>query len=313
MSDQEPQASAPEAPASAPEPQASAPAAHRQAPQHRRRAPRQPQAVPAVGFLVMAFTDENAADQALDAMKAAKKQQQFYFEDAAVIRQDPKGKVHYHETGDMSTRKGSGIGALVGGVLGILGGPAGVALGAGVGAAVGAAVAAPDKGFRNESLGTIGVALKPGASAVAAITSRDFLKAVQQQVPIEETREFIARLSARLSARLGENMNVAIGLLLTPDGLAIKEIAANEETTEVMGAVITDDAVVVGAAVVTAEGVAYEIAGATAEGAVMEAGVITDESAVVVDAVVVPDAVVPAEDEKPTATAPAAPTDAATA
>ena len=47
----------------------------------------QQQGIPAVGFLVVAFTDEMAADQALDAMKAAKKQQQFYFEDAAVIRQ----------------------------------------------------------------------------------------------------------------------------------------------------------------------------------------------------------------------------------
>ena len=87
----------------------------------------------------MAFTDETIADQALDAMKAAKKQQQFYFEDAAVIRQDVNGKVHYHETGDMSTGKGAGIGALVGGVIGILGGPAGIALGAGAGAAVGGA------------------------------------------------------------------------------------------------------------------------------------------------------------------------------
>ena len=91
------------------------------------------QVVPAVGFLVVAFTDENAADQALDAMKDAKKQQTFYFENAAVIKQDPDGKVHYHETGDMSTGKGAGIGALVGGVLGILGGPAGVVVGAGTG------------------------------------------------------------------------------------------------------------------------------------------------------------------------------------
>ena len=52
------------------------------------------QGVPAVGLLVIAFTEETAADQALDAMKNAKKQQQFYFEDAAVIRQDAEGKVH---------------------------------------------------------------------------------------------------------------------------------------------------------------------------------------------------------------------------
>jgi uncharacterized membrane protein len=243
------------------------------------------QGVTAVGFLVVAFTDEWAADQALDAMKNAKKQQQFYFEDAAVIRQDANGKVHYHETGDMSTGKGAGIGALVGGVLGILGGPAGVALGAGVGAAVGGAVTAKDKGFRNESLSTVGVALRPETSAVAVITSRDFLKAVQQQVPVDEIRAAVANLAAALSNELAENKNVAIGLLLTADGLAIKKIAANAETTEVVGAVITGDVVIGGAAVVTAEGAAYEVAVVTAAGAVVEAGVITAEGASVADVV----------------------------
>ena len=249
----------------------------------------QQQGVPAVGFLVMAFLDETAADQTLDAMKQAKKQGKFYFEDAAVIRQDAQGKVHYHETGELGTGKGAGIGALVGGIVGVLGGPVGVALGAGVGAAVGAA-ASGDKGFRNESLGTVGVALKPGTSAIAAITSHDFLRAVQKQVPIEQTRATVSNLAAELSARLGENKNVAIGLLLTENGLAIKEIAANEETAEVVGAMITDDTTIVGAAVATADGVAYQIVGATKEGVAAEVGVITDEGAVIVDAVALAEA-----------------------
>ena len=259
------------------------------------------QGIPAVGFLVVAFLDEMAADQALDAMKEAKKQQQFYFEDAAVIRQDAQGKVHYHETGEMSTGKGAGIGALVGGVLGVLGGPAGVALGSGAGAAVGAAISSRDKGFRNESLGTVGVALKPGTSAIAAITSHDFLKAVQQQVPIDQIRTAVGNLAAEISARLGENKNVAIGLLLTEVGLAVREIAANEDTTEVVGAVITADAAIVGAAVATADGAAYQIVGVTAEGTVAEAGVITDEGAVIVDAVAPAEA--PAADAVPAAPA----------
>ncbi|MBP8292966.1 MAG: DUF1269 domain-containing protein [Caldilineaceae bacterium] len=246
----------------------------------------QQQGVPVVGFLVMAFLDEYAADAALDAMKSAKKQQGFYFEDAAVIRQDAQGRVHYHETGDMKTGKGAGIGALVGGVLGILGGPAGVALGAGVGAAVGGAMSAGDKGFRNENLSTVGIALRPGTSAVAAITSHEFLKAVQQQVPIDDIRTAVANLATELSNRLGEGKNVAIGLLLAEEGLAIKEIAADDETTEVLGAVITDTAALVGSAVITSEGIAYEIAGATADGAAVEAGVITDEGAVVASVLV---------------------------
>jgi uncharacterized membrane protein len=243
------------------------------------------QGIPAVGFLVMAFTDEHTADQALDAMKSAKKQGQFYFEDAAVIRQDSNGKVHYHETGDMKAGKGATIGALVGGVVGVLGGPAGVALGAGAGAAVGGAVAHKDKGFRDESLSTVGVALMPGTSAIAAITSHDFLKAVQQQVAVENIRAIVSNLAAELSNRLAEGKDVAIGLLLAEDGLAIREIAADEESTEVIGAVITSDLVATGAAVFTADGVAYEITAATEEGAVMETGVITGEGAMITDVV----------------------------
>lgn len=254
----------------------------------------QQQGIPAVGFLVMAFTDENAADQALDAMKEAKKQQKFYFEDAAVIRQDANGKVHYRETGDMSTGKGAGIGALVGGVLGLLGGPAGVALGAAAGTAVGGALAHGDKGFRNESLNTVGTALMPGNSAIAVITSRDFLKAVQQNVPIENIRTAVSNLAAELSNELAVGKDVAIGLLLTESGLAIKKIAADENSAEVVGAVITADVVIGGAAVVTAEGAAYEIGVVTAEGGAVAAGVIPAEGAVVVDAIA-EDAAAPGE------------------
>jgi len=199
MSDSDPQAAAPQAAA----PQDAAP--QDAAPQAAAPQDAAPQASPAVGFLVVAFTDATAADQALDAMKDAKRQQQFYFEDAAVITQDAQGKVKYHETGDMSAGKGAGIGALVGGVIGILAGPAGVVVGAGAGAAIGAAFAAHDGGFKNENLKTIGVALKPNTSAVAVITSHDFLKAMQNQVPIEDIRTVVSNLAAELSTQLAAN------------------------------------------------------------------------------------------------------------
>jgi uncharacterized membrane protein len=255
-----------------------------------------------VGFLVMAFNDEKAGDAALDAMKKAKKEKQFYFEEAAVIRQDAKGKVHYSETGDMGTGKGAGIGALVGGVLSLLGGPIGLAVGAGLGAAVGALAASKDSGFRNESLNMVGVALKPGTSAVVTITSHEFLKAVQKQVPVENIRESVANLSNHLGDRLKEGKDVALGILLTDAGLAMQEIAVNDESAEVVGAVITSDAIVAGSAIVTKEGMGYEMVAATpegvafekgvgtAEGAVVQTGVITAEGATVVEAVLLPEA-----------------------
>jgi len=246
----------------------------------------QQQGVPAVGFLVMAFTDETSADDALKAMKDAKKHKQFYFEDAAVIKQDADGSVHHHETGDMSTGKGAGAGALIGGILGILGGPVGIAAGAGAGAAIGAVAAHGDAGFNDESLKTIGVALQPGTSALAAITSHDFLKAVQKEVGAEEIQTAVSNLASEISARLSEGKSMAFGLILAEDGLMVKEVAVGEDSVEVVGAVITDDAVLAGAAVATADGVAYEVGAATEDGAVMEAGVVTEDGAVIVDDVV---------------------------
>jgi len=262
----------------------------------------QEQGKPAVGFLVVAFTDENLADQALAELKEAKSKKEFDFEDAAVIRQDADGKVKYYETGDMGAGKGAGIGALVGGVLGILGGPVGVLLGAGIGAGIGGVAASGDKGYRDENLNTVGVALKPGTSAIALITSHEALKAIQQSVPIEDIHTAVGNLSEELSARLAENKNVAIGLILSEDGLAVAEIAANEDGAQVVGAVITSDGIVAGEAVITDEGVAYKVAGANADGAAMEAGVITDEGAVVVDAVATPELPESREssDDKPT-------------
>ena len=111
----------------------------------------------------------------------------------------------------------------------------------------------------------------------------------------------MSNLAAELSAQLGEGKDVAIGLLLTEQGLAIKEIAADADSAQVVGAVITGDAAVVGAAVVTAEGAAYKVAVVTPEGAAAEAGVITDQGAVVADTAAPADA--PATDAAPAAPA----------
>jgi len=246
----------------------------------------QTQGVAAVGILVTAFTEETAGDEALKAMKDAKKQGQFYFEDAAVIRQDTQGKVHYQETGDMRTGKGAGAGALIGGMLGILGGPAGIALGASAGAAIGAAAAHGDAGYRDEGLRTVGTALKPGTSAVTAITSNAFLSAVQKQVPVENIRQFVSNLAAEISARLDEGKSVALGVILAETGLAFKEVAVDESSAQVIGLAITNDAVVAGGAVATADRLDYGVAAATEEGTVVEVGTMSKEGALIVDDVV---------------------------
>jgi uncharacterized membrane protein len=246
-------------------------------------------AVPAVGFLVMAFTEEKAGDQALEVMKKGKKQKTFYFEEAAVIRQGANGKVHYKETGDIKTGKGARTGALIGGILGIFGGPGGVALGTGTGAAVGAAVSHKDAGFRDESLNTVGLALKPGTSGVVAITSKAFLKAVQKQVPVEAIREFVANLSQEISNKLNEGKSLALGVILTEGGLAAKEVAVNDESAEVIVLAVNQDAALTAAAVVTKDEVDYGVAVTTKAGEYFEAGVVTKEGEKIVATAILPE------------------------
>lgn len=256
----------------------------------------QEKAVAGVGILVAAFPDENAGEEALKALKQARKKRQVYFEDAAVIRQDAEGGVHYHETGDMSTGKGAGAGAIVGGLIGILGGPAGIVIGAGAGALVGGAFAHGDAGFADEGLEQLGVALKPDTSAVALVTSGAFLHAVRKQADDAQLREALGNIGSELSARLDEGKSVALGMVLTEEGIAVQEVAANNEVAEVIGVVVTEDGVLAGEAVATEEGAAYavaatdgeaveyEVGAATEDAAAVEHGVVTEEGAVIAGA-----------------------------
>jgi hypothetical protein len=162
-----------------------------------------------------------------------------------------------------------------------------------------------DSGFRDESLNTVGLALKPGTSAVVAITSTAFLKAVQKQVPVENIREFVKNLSLEISNKLNEGKSLALGVILTENGLAAQEVAVNEKSTEVIVMAVNQDAALTAAAVITEEGAAYEVVGATKDAAFLEAGVVTAEGAVIVDDVATAEGeaaavtvIVPAEEEK---------------
>jgi uncharacterized membrane protein len=233
-------------------------------------------------LFVAAYVDERGADQALDALKEAKRRNEFYFDDAAVIRRGAEGKVHIKETGDMSSGKGAAIGALLGGVVGLLTGPVGWA--AAGGAAVGAIAAHHDAGFSKESLKEIGSALPNGTSALAATTSKDFVEAVRKQADEGETLTLASDIAAEINERLTARQDVLLSMVLTEEGVAASEVVSSPSEVAVFGIIATEEGVVVGQAVATEEGVAYEVAAATEDEAVYEAGVATEEGIVVVDA-----------------------------
>ena len=52
------------------------------------------------GIIVAAYVDEGAADQVLEKVNEAKKEERFQYWDEAVIRKDERGRYHYSETKD---------------------------------------------------------------------------------------------------------------------------------------------------------------------------------------------------------------------
>lgn len=202
------------------------------------------QTIEGIGILVAAFPEEQSGEKALKVLKEAKDLHYVNFDNVALVRQDAEGGVHYHETGDMSTGKGSGIGALIGGVIGILGGPLGIVASAGAGAIVGGIAAHGDAGFEDESLEELGVALKPSTSAVAISTSDKFLHAVRKQVSDEDMRTAVSDLSAQLLAKIENNLNVALGIELSEEGLLIQEVAVEEKLDNLIGIIAAKDGVI---------------------------------------------------------------------
>jgi len=247
--------------------------------------------VAGVGMLVAAFVEERGADKALEGMKEAKKSGDFFFDDAAVIRSDDKGKVHISETGDMSTGKGAGIGAGIGAVISLIGGPATLAASALAGAAVGALAVHKDSGFDQDSLKEIGAALPAGTSAIAATTSKKFVEEVRKASEQGETLSIAKDFAGDIQAHLQARQDVLYTVVLTEEGIGVAKVVSSPTMLAVFGIAASESGVVAGQAVVTGEGAAYEVVAGDEEGTAYEAGVATDEGGAVVDAYI------PAEDE----------------
>jgi len=210
------------------------------------------QGVAGVGLIVAAYVDELGADQGLEDLKQAKKSGDFYYDDAAVVRCDAKGKVHIKETGDMSTGKGAGVGALIGGVIGLLAGPVGIA--AAAGAAVGAIAAHHDAGFSKDSLKEIGSALPAGSSALVVTTSKDFVEAVRKEAPEEETLAMASDIASEISDQLNARNDILMAMVLTEDGVAATKVVSSPDAVAVFGIAASDEGVIARAGVVTEDG-----------------------------------------------------------
>jgi len=136
-----------------------------------------------IDLLIFVFPDEGNANQALEKLKALKKEQVISIINAAVIIRDKDGKVKARETDDPGGKRGAVFGMITGAVVGLLGGPVGAVIGAAAGAATGGIAAKKiDMGISNEQLEEVASQLKPGTSAIVAVIEHTWADEAAKEV-----------------------------------------------------------------------------------------------------------------------------------
>lgn len=203
--------------------------------------------------VIAAFNDEKTADEALKALKDAKRAGLIDIKDAAVLRRDAKNKLRIKETGDMSGRKGAALGAVAGGVIGLLAGP--VVLVGATGALIGGLAAKlRDSGFSNQRLNQLGAGLTPGSSAIVAVIEHTWVEKVQAELAKTATDVLVQELSADIAAQLEAGKDVAYTALAMQGALAAGRTTVDEEdTVEVSGLIVTEEGLVAGEVTLTPE------------------------------------------------------------
>ena len=205
-------------------------------------------------IIIAAFQEEDAADQALKALKEAKREKLISIDNAAVIRKDDDGKLHIKETADMGGGKGAGVGALVGGAIGLLAGPLGVAAGGALGAAVGGITAKLyDGGFKDDRLRQIGTSLEPGTSAIIAVIEHRWVAELERELAEEGADVTTAALAADIAEQLQKGGEVSYTAVSGEEGFAAGRIATTDDEAVVSGFIATDEGVVAAAGVAELE------------------------------------------------------------
>jgi uncharacterized membrane protein len=156
-----------------------------------------------VQAIIAAFDSEEAADKALQELKALQKEKAIKIKDAAVLRRDADSKLHIKEPGEITGKKGAVVGGVTGALLGVIAGPVGwAALG---GAAIGGLVGKlRDSGFDNKRLEEWGANLTPGSSAIVAVIEHTWVREVEALLR-EEAKDVISlAVGNEIAAQLDE-------------------------------------------------------------------------------------------------------------
>jgi uncharacterized membrane protein len=236
-----------------------------------------------VELIVAAFQEENAADEVLKELKAAKRDKLIRIKDAAVLRRDQKDKIHIKDVRDVGGGKGAVFGAVVGTGIALLAGPAGILLSGAAGALVGGLTAkAVDMGLPNDRLKELAESLKPGTSAIVAVIEHRWVEDLERELAAAGAQVVTESLKADIAQQLEAGHEVAYSAVATDDATAIQRTAAGEDVVEVNNIVVTDEGVAADATVITAEGAAKRQVVITDDGIAAAEAVVTEEGAAAV-------------------------------
>jgi uncharacterized membrane protein len=121
-------------------------------------------------LFVLSFDTEEAATEALHALRGLEGDSAIHFEDTAVVTRNADGTAHVKNEASAATEVGAGIGGMVGlMVAGILFPVVGLAVGAAVGAGIGALA---HKGVDGKFVDEVKADLEPGKSALFMVTQQ---------------------------------------------------------------------------------------------------------------------------------------------
>lgn len=218
-----------------------------------------------VQVVIAAFKEEEAADEVLRALKAAKKEHLIGIQNAAVLRRDQKSKLHVKELKDWGGGRGAAFGGALGAVVGVLAGPGALAVGAAGALIGGLAAKLRDSGFSNRRLEAIGDALQPGTSAIVAVVEHTWVAELEREMEEANAEVMTAAIAADVAQQLDAGREVAYTALSSADAFAAGRVAVGEDAAEVSSIVLTEEGAVVDDLV------------ASGEGAIEERLVVTDE------------------------------------
>jgi uncharacterized membrane protein len=234
-----------------------------------------------VQLIVAAFNDEDAANEALKALKEAKKEKLIAIKDAAVLYRDDKDKLHIKEQGDLTGGQGALFGGALGLTLGILAGPGALLAGAAGAAIGGLAAKLIDSGFDNDRLKAIGESLKPGTSAIVALVEHTWVDELEKQMQEAGADVFTASISDEITKQLADGKDMAFSALSADGVVDLKKVVAGDDSVQADSVTMTDDATSASTVTITDEGVsgaAMVTDGENAVGAAFEGTVEEEES-----------------------------------